>query len=171
MESPTLEPGYFKRYTNLVKIDNLFLAFDVQRALIDQLFQSITEQQSNYAYLEGKWTIKGLLQHIIDSERIFCYRALCFARREEKELPSFEENEYAQNAFAETRSWQSIYEEMLVVRRATLLLFKSFTPEALLYAGRASNQTYTVETIGFIIIGHLYHHVNVLKERYGVALD
>jgi hypothetical protein len=171
MESPTLKPGYFKHYTNLVKIDDLFLAFDAQKGLIDQIFLTITEQQSNYAYLEGKWTIKGLLQHIIDSERIFCYRALCFARREEKELPSFEENEYAQCAFAESRSWQSLYEEMLVVRRSTLLLFKSFTPEALQNAGCASNQTYSVETIGFIIIGHLYHHVNVLKERYGVELD
>jgi hypothetical protein len=106
------------------------------------------------------------MQHLIDSERIFIYRALCFARKEKISLPGFEEDEYAANSAANKRSWKSLVEEFSAVRKSTELLFSSFSEEALASTGSANNNLISVESIGFIILGHFYHHKKVLEERY-----
>lgn len=156
--SPTNVPGYFKIYTALVEENDLTAAFLNQSRLIKDLLPSISEEQSIYAYAPGKWTLKEVLQHLIDAERIFTYRAMCFARKENAVLPSFDENEYAANSMANGRSWQNIVDEFVAVRKSTLFLFESFTPAMLSTTGKAGSNTLTAEEIGFITIGHFKHH-------------
>jgi len=164
--SPTSYPGYFQKYVDQVPEQDLHEAFANQDRVMQHFLASISEEQSKHAYAEGKWTIKEILQHMIDTERIFSYRAVCFARKETASLPGFEENDYAANSNANARSWQSLVEEFLAVRHATELMFNSFTDEMLDTAGKANNNAVTVRSIGFISIGHFYHHKKVIEERY-----
>ncbi len=164
--SPTSYPGYFQKYIDQVPEQELFTAFDKQLPVIGSFLSSITEEKSLYTYAEGKWTIKELLQHITDTERIFNYRALCFARGEKTSLPGFEENDYAAHSNANERTWQSLVDEFLAVRHSTELLYRSFTPGALSASGTANNNAITVASMGFIALGHFYHHKKVMEERY-----
>ena len=120
----------------------------------------------DYRYADGKWTIKDIIQHIIDAERIFAYRALRFARSDTTALPSFDENTYVEEAQANKRSIQDLLTELLIVRQATLALFKTFSEEQLLKKGTASNNPMSVRALGFVIIGHQNHHQRVFLERY-----
>ncbi|MGC4104652.1 DinB family protein [Ferruginibacter sp.] len=162
----TAHPSYFDRYISLVPEDDLAVAFNNQLPLITALLKSIDEEKSNYAYAEGKWTIKELLQHMTDTERIFAYRSLCFARGDKASLPGFDENEYAANSNAGTRSWNDLVEEFLLVRKTTEILFNSFTNEALNTSGIANNNPTSALSMGFTVVGHVYHHSRILKERY-----
>ena len=164
--SPTTYPPYFQKYIDLVPDEELLVGFANQAVIIKNLLGSITEEKSVFAYAPGKWTLKDLLQHLIDTERIFCYRALCFARKEAFHLPGFDENEYAANASANNRTWQSLKEEFIAVRNATELLFKSFSEEELLRSGIANNILTSVVSMGFITLGHVYHHKKIIEERY-----
>jgi hypothetical protein len=166
VSSPTNQPGYFQRYINLVPEKDLFIAFTAQQARLESLLQRFTETQSLHRYAPDKWSVRELLLHLADSERIFCYRALCFARGEAQPLPGFEENDYAASSEADSRSWASLSEEMLAVRKATLLLFKGFSAAMLTHTGTANGQSHSVEAIGFILLGHFYHHEKIIQERY-----
>ena len=101
-------------------------AFNKQTPFISSFLSSVPKDKYLYAYAEGKWTIKEILQHMIDTERIMAYRALAFARKEKANLPGFEENDYAANANANNRTWQSLGNEFLIVRQSTHLLFKQY---------------------------------------------
>ena len=164
--SPTTYPEYFQRYINQVKEDNLKLAFKNQMPAAEIFFRSISEEFSKKKYAEGKWTIKEVLQHIIDAERVFSYRAMCFARKEQAILPSFDENEYALNTNANNRDWNELIEEFVATRKSTEYLFNSFTDEALNTVGKASNYTITVTAVGFVTVGHVNHHIRIIQERY-----
>jgi len=164
--SPDTYFNYFKRYIDLVPEEDLMTGFCNQTASIEPFLRNITEDQSNYAYAEGKWTIKELLQHVIDTERIFNYRALCFARGEQQNLPGFDEDDYAANAHAAQRKWKSLIEEFIALRKATMLMYESFDAAVLENGGRANNNPATALSIGFTTIGHYYHHKKILEERY-----
>jgi hypothetical protein len=159
-------PSYFDRYISLVPEEDLMTAFINQLPVIKDVFSAIDEKKSKYAYAPGKWTLKELLQHMIDTERIFAYRSLCFARKEHQSLPGFDENSYADNSQANNRSWVEMCEEFLLVRKTSEVLFSSFTEEALNNPGNANNNPVTALSMGFTSIGHVYHHFNVIKERY-----
>jgi hypothetical protein len=159
-------PTYVQHYLDLVDTSDLFQAFQKQEKTVIPLFESIGEEKSTFSYAENKWTLKELLQHCIDTERIFCYRALCFARKEPAGLNGFDEDSYAAQSNAHLRSWKSLLEEYIVVRKSTECLFKSFPAEALTYTGIANNNESSVISIGFLIIGHLNHHINIIQERY-----
>lgn len=158
---------YFEYYINLVK-DNSDVVDALERThlLTNSLMNTIDEEQGNYAYAEGKWTVKELLVHVIDTERIFCERALRFARNDKTELPGFDHDNYVLNSSANERSLADIRNEFEAVRTATVALFNSFTPEMLNKEGVANKNHLTVLAIGYIIAGHEKHHVNVLKEKY-----
>lgn len=128
--------------------------------------QDIPMDKFDYRYANGKWTIKDIIQHLIDAERIFAYRALCFARNDKTELPGFEENDYVEEAYGNKRSIMELLTELSAVRHATLLLFKSFHEEQLLRIGIACENPMSVRAIGFVIIGHQNHHQKVFEERY-----
>lgn len=157
---------HFHDYIKLVEEDNITTALKNQTPAAQKFFNSITEEKSLYKYAEEKWTIKEALQHIIDAERVFTYRALAFARKDQNHLPSFDENSYAANSHANSRSWKDLIEEYLAVRKSTEMLFNSFTEEDLKSTGIASNNEISVMALGFTIAGHTAHHINILKERY-----
>ena len=162
----TRVPEHFHNYINEAEGDDLMKVLKKQTRSFEEFLNEIPKSKRNYRYAEGKWTIKELLQHIIDAERIFAYRALCFARKDATPLPSFEENNYAANAKAEQRKWKDLVKEFEAVRRSTEILFDSFDDEQLESAGMASGKSNYVLAIGFIIAGHANHHIKVMKERY-----
>lgn len=165
-ESTTNQPGYFQIYIDQVKEKNLATAFAHQSEIIKKFLPAISEDLSTHAYAPGKWTIKELLQHLIDAERIFTYRAVCFARNETAILPGFDEDDYAAASNANARSWESLTAEFVAVRRSTLFLYDSFSAEMLASVGKASNNSYSVEALAFILLGHFNHHKKIIEERY-----
>lgn len=168
MPKPTTAdyPEYFEIYISQVEEDDLGEAFKNQFSKIIAFLGSIDEAKGGYAYAPGKWTLKELLQHIIDAERIFDYRALCFARNETISLPSFDEKLYADNSNANRRSWESLSNEFINVRRSTEDLYKNFSDKILQQTGIANNNKTSVLSMGFITVGHVTHHIKVIKERY-----
>ncbi len=163
---PQNYPDFFQKYINQVKEENLKPAFKNQMPAAELFFKSISNEFSNRRYAEGKWTIKEVLQHIIDAERVFAYRALCIARKEPNVLPPFDENNYAINSNAESRNWQDLIDEFVIVRRSTEYLFDSLSDEALNSVGKVSNYTISVSSIGFVTVGHVNHHIRIIQERY-----
>ena len=164
--APADHPPFFESYISLVTENDTMEAFKNQLPQIESLLQSINEEKSKFAYAEGKWTLKELLQHMIDTDRIFSYRAMCFARKETTSLPSFDENLYAQNSNANERTWSSLCNEFLNLRKSTEDMFESFTEEMLATKGTANNNQISVRSLASAIIGHAYHHIMIIKERY-----
>ena len=127
------------------------------------------EARGDYAYADNKWSIKRLLLHVADGERMFAYRAMCVARSDSQELPSFDENAYAANDGSAARTLASIVEEYESVRAATLTLFRGLDAAAWRRRGRASGNPVTVAALPWIMLGHDLHHHAVLTERYDVT--
>ncbi len=159
-------PEWYHRYINQVEGNDLLAAMKKQTPAIFRFLNSIPPEKRNYRYGKDKWTIKEVLQHIIDAERVFAYRGLCIARKETVSLPSFDENDYADNAKVKKRDWADMIEELKAVRRSTEILFASFDKEQLSTFGIANNNPVSVLAIGFILVGHINHHIKVTKERY-----
>ena len=159
-------PPYFERYISLVNSENLISIFPRQAEQAADFFSSIPFEKWPYRYEENKWTIREVLQHITDTERVFTFRALVFARKDPNTFPSFTENDYAKNSRANEQDPKDLIEEFLAVRNSTVLLFKSFSEEQLNAIGKASNYEMSVKAIGYMIAGHFQHHVNILNEKY-----
>jgi hypothetical protein len=164
--APSQYPVYFQKYIDLVPETEVAAGFANQANIIPAFLQSISAQKATYAYAPGKWTLKEMLQHLIDSERVFAYRALCFARKDPNSLAGFDENEYALQSFANDRSWESLGTEFIAVRITTEKLFESFSPAILQRIGIANNNPTSVDSMGFITLGHFYHHKKIVEERY-----
>lgn len=130
------------------------------------LIDSLSDNQLNFAYAGNKWTIKEVIVHLIDAERIFSYRALRFARNDKTDLSGFEENDYVPFSDANKRSKTDLMAEFKAVRNSTLCLFQSFSDEMLVRMGTIGGNTTSVRALGFIIAGHQKHHINVVRERY-----
>src|SRR5258706_9454087 len=162
----TRVPAFYYNYINEVAEDDLLEALKVESPAFIQFMESIPPEKYDYRYAAGKWTVKEVLQHIIDAERIFGYRALRFARKDPTFLPGFDENSYADNAKADKRDWKNLLEEFKAVRKSSEFLFGSFDDEQLDAVGTANNNSNYVLGIGFIVVGHSVHHRNVLRERY-----
>ena len=158
--------GFFATYIKAVENVNLIEELEISVHDFVRFVQNISMDKFDYRYAEGKWTIKEIIQHLIDAERIFGYRALRISRNDKTPLPGFEENDYVKNTDAKLRSIQDLLTEMAVVRQSTLSLFKSFSQEQLSRMGVASNNEISVRAIGFIIIGHQKHHQPIFQERY-----
>jgi len=130
------------------------------------LILSLPGEKLTYRYAEAKWTIKEILVHIMDDERIYAYRALRFARNDKTELPGFEQDDYVPYSKANERSLKDIFLEYSTIRNSTILLFKSFDNEDLLRVGIANRHAVSVRALAYHIAGHEMHHVNIIKERY-----
>jgi len=128
--------------------------------------QNIPMDKFDYRYAEGKWTIKDIIQHLMDAERIFVYRALRFSRNDKTPLPGFEEDDYANSTNSNSRSIQDLLTEFSALRHSTLLFYKSLSEEQLKAIGTASNNQISTRALGFVIIGHQKHHQKVFEERY-----
>lgn len=162
-------PPFYKNYVKQIDEPDMLQALRISGHRMQELVHSIPDNKADFAYAPGKWTLRELLCHIMDAERIFCYRALRFARNDKTPLSSFEENDYAPQANAAGRSLQKIASEMSHLRASTIDLFESFTPEMLIRKGSANKNEISVVAIGFIISGHETHHRKILQERYLVA--
>lgn len=157
---------YYARYLDRVQVGKPPAVFGRQLAETLSLLESISEAQSLTRYAPDKWSIKEVLGHIADSERIMAMRALCIARGERAELPGFDENAYVAAAGFDARPWSALREDFRRVREATIALFDSFGEEQLVRRGVANKGEVTVRALGWIIAGHEGHHLAVLRERY-----
>lgn len=157
---------YIQRYLDLIPTENWLEEMKKTGKKTASLYSYLTEKQSDFAYAEGKWTLKELLQHLIDAERIFAYRALRFARNDKTELPGWDEKTYAKHYFSSERSLQSLIDELATVRKSSILFFENLNVIQLSETGIANGNEISVETIGKLIVGHTIHHLNIIEERY-----
>ncbi|MEO5571542.1 MAG: DinB family protein [Bacteroidia bacterium] len=163
---PQEYPEYYDRYIKKVKGNDLLKSLEEIHQLTKELLLNLPEEKLNYRYAPGKWTIKEIIGHLMDAERVFAYRALRFARNDKTQLPSFEENDWADASNAQHRNFAELMNEFDAVRESTLQLFNSFDAEIILRKGIASNVEISVKAIGYSIAGHELHHSEVIKERY-----
>jgi len=159
-------PPHFYKYIRLVENEDLTTILKTQLSEAQAFFNSIPEEKYDYKYAEGKWSIKEALQHIIDTERVFIYRALAFSRKDTNTLPSFDENGYANNANGASRNWNDLVNEFTAVRNSGQFLFNSFSPEQLDSLGKSSDYQMNARAMGYTIAGHVAHHLNIIRERY-----
>lgn len=169
MPKPSLDliPEFYHPYIKVLpeELGLLNLLVKTGEELVD-LLHDLPEEKGNYRYDEGKWTIKEVLQHINDAERVFAYRALAFARNDKTELPGYDQDDYVKHCEAGHRTLLELIEEFEHMRMSTLDLFRSFTREQLHLEGTANSYPISVKSIGYIIAGHQAHHARILRERY-----
>lgn len=157
---------YFHNYIRLVQDGNIMEILEKNHAKTQDFIKNIPTEKANYAYAEGKWTVKETLLHIIDTERILAYRALRFARNDKTDLQGFEQDDYVPNSDAMNRNLEDIAAEFQLLRASTLSMIKHFTPEMRNKNGTTNGNTASVRALIYIIAGHELHHINILKERY-----
>lgn len=157
---------YYEGYISNVVGNDPFRNLENQYQEIQSILQSIPEDEANFAYSEGKWSVKEVLGHIIDTERIMSYRALCISRKEKQSLPGFEQDDYVKEANFKERSITNLLEDYRTVRKSTISLFKNFSENMLNQRGTANGKEVTVLALLYIITGHEMHHLKILKEKY-----
>ncbi len=158
--------SYYKNYVDRALEKPLLQGFSEGMIETHEFFEAIPEAKLEYRYEEGKWTPKEILLHLIDTERVFAYRALQFARAKNVEIRGFDQDEFAANSKANERTLENLLDEYIAVRKATIVLFKTFSEEILERIGVASNFPLSVRAAGFIICGHEKHHIAVIKAYY-----
>ncbi|MFC5195167.1 DinB family protein [Bizionia hallyeonensis] len=160
---------YASFYANYIKKGgelSLLVGLEYGMAATKAFFESIPEDKLEYRYAEGKWTVKEILQHLIDTEHVFVYRALRFARQDKTPLPGFEQDDYVLASVANRRTRAQLLNDYLDLRESTIALFSSFSKKMLEQIGVASNAEMSVRAIGFVLIGQEKHHIDIIKERY-----
>ncbi len=157
---------YYEKYVSLVKEDDVLGA--LRRQIDDSLatLRAVSPEESLRRYAPGKWSLREVVGHLIDTERIFAYRALRFARADRTELPGFEQDSYAPAAKSDERSWADLLTEMELVRRANVLMFEGLPDEAWSRRGVASQNEMSVRALAYNIAGHELHHMKIVRERY-----
>jgi uncharacterized damage-inducible protein DinB len=158
--------SFYQPYINQLKGVNLLEKLSTQKEEVLNLLKGLDEAKSNYAYAEGKWTIKEVLNHINDVERIFTYRALAIARGDEQSLPSMDQDKYQLNASRNSRSFESLISEFAAIRESSIHFFNNISEEESLKIGTASNNPVSVRALAGMVVGHVAHHIMILKERY-----
>jgi len=161
--------SHFQSYVDRVPDGDVLEHLARQGEATRSLFAGLGEDKGRFRYADGKWSVKRVLQHVADGERLFCYRALCIARGETSSLPGFDENLYAANDGTDGRLLADTLAEFASVRAATLTLFQGFDAAAWLRRGLANDKPVSVRSLPWITAGHELHHLAVLRERYGVA--
>ena len=163
---PGSYPTYFENYIYYVTQTDVHLALNQTWLEVLNTFSGMSEESAESTYEEGKWTVKEMLIHMIDTERVFAYRALRFGRNDPQMVSSFEENLYVANANVSNRSLIDLLEEYELVRKSTIHLFRNFSDNVLLNTGKTAAGEITVLALGYIICGQALHHINVYKELY-----
>lgn len=159
-------PEYYHRYINLAIDDDLKTATEKHQTSLISFLKEIPKKKWDHRYAEGKWSVKEVVQHIIDAERVFAYRALCFARKDHTPLPGFDENIFAANSKADQRTKKELLKELRAVQQSSAHLLNSFDDEQLEQPGMASGKPTYVKGIAYILFGHALHHKKILQERY-----
>jgi hypothetical protein len=157
---------FYQGYIDLVKDNDFREAIRKNTRQFRRMVESIPRKKIDHAYAEGKWTIRQMLQHIIDAERVFAYRALRLSRKDATPLPGFDENQWAAHDGGSDRKWKDLVAEFRAVRASTEFLFESLSDDQLRFAGTVNGRPLNAFTIGFILPGHVAHHMRILQERY-----
>ncbi len=157
---------YYQPYIDLVKGDDIFRILIEQNLESQNVLNSFSESKGNRSYAEGKWTVKQVIGHMMDVERIFAYRALCIARGETKPLPGMDQDTYVKNGNFNKRQLFDLIYEYRLLRESNILLFGSFEKSVLQNRGIASEYEVTVLALMYLTAGHEKHHLNILTERY-----
>ena len=158
--------AYYQTYIDIVTETDVIEAMSESAQADAAFIREIDESLAHYAYEPGKWSIAEVIQHVIDAERIFAYRALCIARGEKINLPGFNENEYASVSAANGRTLEELADELETVRYSTAMMFESFDDDMWGRSGTSNNNPISVKAIASIIIGHSRHHMHIIEERY-----
>ncbi|HCY74552.1 MAG: DinB family protein [Ignavibacterium sp.] len=157
---------YYQKYIDLVQGDDIFRILVEQNMESQNILNSFSESKGAYRYAEGKWTVKEVIGHMMDIERIFAYRALCIARGEKQPLPGMDQNIYAAKGNFNKRQLFDLNYEFRLLRESNILLFGGFDKSVLQNRGNASGYDVTVLALMFMTAGHEKHHLNILTERY-----
>lgn len=157
---------YYEGYIKLVSGQNILRKLKNQLNEVDDFLAEIPAEKHDYAYADGKWTVKEVVAHLIDTERVMAYRAMRFSRNDFTPLPGFDQDLYMQNVDVSKRSFNDLVDELLLMRQANLYFFKSLTEEDYKKKGVASEREVSVGALLFIMAGHIEHHFRVLKENY-----
>ena len=160
--------SFFSNYISLTKGNDYNELIKNHDEILCDFWTNISREKWGFSYAEGKWTIKQLFQHVIDTERILAFRALSIARKELNPLSSFDENEYAENGNAINRDPKSMIQEYIYLRKSTNYLYSSFNDYENKLTGKVVDKKISVNALGFIIIGHSLHHINICKKYYGL---
>lgn len=160
--------AYFTKYIDLVPDGDLLAVLDAQHRETQRLLAPLSPEQARYRYADGKWSVTEVVGHLADTERIFAYRALRFARGDSTPLPGYDENGYTPAGRFDDRSLGDVLGEFTAVRGATIALFRGLPPDAFQRSGLADGKAVSVRALAYIIAGHERHHVNLFKTRYGV---
>lgn len=167
---PSEYAAHYEKYVSLISTDDIVGTLEAQRLLTTQLLSARSEREGNFRYAPDKWSVKEIVGHVADAERIFAYRALRIARADTTPLAGFEQDDYVRSAAFGARSLQDLTAEFDSVRGSSLSLFRSLSDEAWLRRGIASNNSVSVRALAFIIAGHELHHRRILEERYLPAI-
>jgi len=160
---------YFQRYVSNVTEDDVLGALETQGRDTAALLARLDDAKASYRYAPEKWSVKQIVGHVTDAERVFAYRALAIARGEQASLPGFDENDYVRNADFDRRSIGELAAEYAAARAATLAMFRGFSDEAWQRRGTANNNAISARALAHVALGHERHHLRVLREKYGVG--
>ena len=168
MGRPTPEeyPEYYNQYLPLVKDGDILEILEEQSIYVQKFISAISEEQGNSTYAFGKWTIKEVLGHLLDTERVLAYRALRISRRDKQPMAGYDQDIYIKNSRYYKKSLKEIADEMLLLRAANLKFFQSFEEEDLMQTGTANEFEFSVRAILYILAGHELYHINFIKENY-----
>ncbi|WP_339296773.1 DinB family protein [Paenibacillus sp. FSL R5-0623] len=173
VERPTTEEYavYYERYIQLVPEGNIIEMLEQQANIVQNLLSSLTEEQANYRYAEGKWSVKEVIGHLLDNERIMSSRLLRIARGDQANHPGYDQDVLMQTHPFDAYTLADLSEEYAVTRRSTILMFRRLTPEAWLCRGIVSDNPASARSIAFVMAGHELHHLSVLRDRYSLDLE
>lgn len=163
---PAEYDAYYEKYISLVPEDEVVAALAAQPDELEQLFRGVPDEKGTFAYADGKWTVKESLSHLIDGERIFAYRALRVARGDKTPIEGFEQDGYIENSHANRRTIAEMLNEFRLLREANVLFFRNLEADDWVREGTANNVSISVRSLGWIMAGHIRHHVAILQERY-----
>lgn len=160
---------FYARYVALVPETDILGVLERQAEEIRRLVASVPAERETHRYAEGKWSVRGVLGHLVDGERVFGYRALCISRGETAPLPSFDENRYVAAARSDGIPLRELADELALVRRSNLVVLRRLEPSEWRRVGTASGHPISVQALAWVMAGHPRHHVNILRERYGIG--
>ena len=164
--NPSEYAPFYAGYVNRVPSGDVIEVLATQFENTFQLLKELSEEEARFRYAPDKWSIKQIVGHLIDAERVFVFRALSFSRKEPKPLPGYDQDDYTQAANFDQRRWYDLLDEFRAVRQATIHFFRGLDEAMMQRTGTANNVTFTVRALAYIVAGHEHHHVQVLQERY-----
>lgn len=158
--------AYYEKYVSLIGEDQLMAELESQPAELREIASALSEEKGSHTYAEGKWTIKEVISHLIDGERMFAYRALRISRGDATPIEGFEQDGYIDNSHANERKFADMADEFELLRKANLVMFRNLSDDDWARSGTASDVPVSVRALAYIMAGHIRHHVNILRERY-----